>query len=327
MKTEAIRKTRVAVYCRVSTDMEEQEGSFTLQKEYYQRLIEENPQMVLAGIYGDQGKSGRSIAGRSAFQRMLRDCEDGKIDLILTKSISRFTRNMADCVSTVRRLKELHVEIRFEKEHFSTEDQLSELFLCILAILAEEESNSLSLSQKWSRREQNREGHPVVAPSYGYRDTNRDHIWRINDSEAKRVRLAFWMACCGRDYQEIRETLQVMEEQEGTGKVWNQTPLRYMLSNINYTGDFLTNKYCWIETADGRRYVVNDGYEDQFYIENHHEPLVSHAAYNAVQELLRRHLLFRSKSNLTWEDRRLLAAAQEAAECDPLLKGAELPWG
>ena len=137
------KKIRTCAYCRVSTASDTQDGSFEVQCEYYERLISSDPEMEFVGVYGDHGKSGRKMYNRTELNRMIKDCEDGKIDLILTKSISRFARNMADCVETVRHLKELGVRVLFEKENLDTDTMTGELILGILATIAQEESISL----------------------------------------------------------------------------------------------------------------------------------------------------------------------------------------
>ncbi|MBO5199354.1 MAG: recombinase family protein [Lachnospiraceae bacterium] len=296
----------MAVYCRVSTASDLQDGSFEVQKEYYKKKIQSDPTLILADVYGDQGKSGRSIKARTEFQRMMQDCEEGRIDLILTKSISRFSRNLAECVESIRRLQELQIPILFEKEAINTADERNELFLCILATVAQSESDNLASHINWSRKERALAGRPYGNVSYGYRAGKPDHVWHVEESEAERVRLAFEMADKGCCYMEIREALQKLEDEECTGKVWSQYNLGYLLRNIYYTGDYVTNKTCDIETAAGRTRVVNEGQKEQYYIEEHHEPFVSMETFERVQMLIERHLLFSNKYNHSEADRRLL---------------------
>ncbi|MGN0405984.1 MAG: recombinase family protein [Bariatricus sp.] len=309
---ETEMKKRAAVYCRVSTAEELQEDSFEIQKFYYMNQIQKSPDLVLADVYGDKGKSGRSMQGRTEFQRMIRDCENGKIDLILTKSISRFARNMGDCISTIRRLQEMGIPVIFEKEAINTEDDRNELFLCILATIAQEESNSISRHLNWSRRERCLKGRPYGEVSYGYRAGKPDHIWRIEESEAKRVRTAFEMASKGYCYMDIRAVLQKMEDEEKTGKKWGQCVLSYMLTNLYYTGDYLSNKTCEIETGHGKVRVKNKGQKEQIYIEGHHEPLVSRARFERVQKLMQMRLLNSKKTRFTEEERRFLEDCKES---------------
>ena len=142
-----------AAYCRVSTTKDTQDGSYETQCNYYRQLIETDSTMRLVGIYGDDGHSGRSMKSRPELQRLIRDCELGKVKLILTKSISRFARNMLECVETIRKLNALGVTVRFEKENFDSNSTGGELMLGILATIAQEESNSISKNMSWSRRE------------------------------------------------------------------------------------------------------------------------------------------------------------------------------
>lgn len=234
---EAIKfaKKRAAAYCRVSTDMECQEMSFETQKQYYTEMLLDNPDEELVGIYADEG-SGRSIQGRPGFQQMIKDCEDGKIDVIYTKSISRFSRNMLDCVTTVRKLKSLGVPVIFEKEGLSTLDGKSELFFHILAIIAEEESKSIGQNIKAGIDSRHERGIPTGRVTYGYRRVNREGEWRIEENEARRVRYAFEQAANGVCYEDIRAGLDRMEKEEGTGVSWskNRNRLTALLRHVAY---------------------------------------------------------------------------------------------
>lgn len=295
-------KLRVAAYCRVSTLNDMQDGSFETQMEYYRNKITSDPDMILVDVYGDHGKSGRQMKKRPELMRLFKDCKEGKVDLILTKSVSRFARNMKECVESIRMLREQGVIVRFEKEGFETSNLQCELILSIMATIAEQESVSLSQNVKWSREHRNLQGKPIEHQSYGYDKLMPDHTWVINERESYRVRLAFWMACNGYKYKDIMIELNKIEEEEGTGKVWYNTPVCYMLTNYNYTGDLFTNKGCTIMTPEGRKTVKNKGIVDQFFIEEHHEPLVSHAVFDIVQELVMRHLLYASKTIYSEED-------------------------
>lgn len=280
-------KLRAAAYCRVSTSQELQEESFDLQMETYRKKIESNPDLKLVDVYGDLGRSGTQIKGREGFSRMMQDCRSGKIDLIYVKSISRFGRNMADVLSFLRELKELHVRVIFEKEGLDTADQQTELVLGIMAAIAEEESHSLSGNLNWARRVRLKKGKPYGIVSYGYRE-KKDHTWEIYEPEAERVRTAFRMALSHHNYTEIRMALQAMEDRDGTGKKWIQSVLQYMLINPYYTGDYISNKT--VETVTGDKGKVrrdNSGEKGQFIIEGHHEPLVSKEDFAKVQELVK----------------------------------------
>ena len=164
---------RIAVYCRVSTLYEVQDSSFETQRDAYIQMIGSRDDLVLAGVYGDHGKSGTSIKRRSEFQRMLRDCEDGKIDIVMTKSISRFARNLRDCLTTIDHLKQLGIPVLFEKEGINTMDNKSELLLNVLAIIAEEESISIGQNMRWAYERRNAAGDPFHKAPYGYRRDKR----------------------------------------------------------------------------------------------------------------------------------------------------------
>lgn len=301
-----MKQKRVAVYCRVSTMDEMQNGSFEMQRDAFLRRIDSDSGLVLADVYGDRGRSGRSVQARPEFRRMLLDCEGGRIDLIMTKSVSRFARNLADCVATIRRLGQLGVGVIFEREGLDTSERTSEFLLSVLAILAQEESDSLSRSMRWTRRRYNETGAPYGTVPYGYRAQGPGHAWRIEEPEAQRVRIAFSMASSGCRYREIRCALQEMESAAGTDKVWTQSVLLYLLTNPYYTGDYITNKTFAADAGGGRRRVRNRGQCERYYIEDHHPALVDRAAFVRVQQLVECHLLFSHKTRYTCAERSLL---------------------
>lgn len=192
-----INVKRAAAYCRVSTDLEIQEGSFELQKRYYKELLSARRDVELVRIYGDEG-SGRSIRHRPEFSQMLSDCEAGQIDVIYTKSFSRFSRSLIDFVTVIRRLRELGIPVIFEKEGINSMDSQNELLMHILAIVAQEESKSIAENVKWSIEKRHSEGKPTGKVPYGYRRIDGNGHWSIEDGEADRVRLAFSRAKAAR---------------------------------------------------------------------------------------------------------------------------------
>lgn len=278
---------RVAAYCRVSTLLEEQDGSYETQMEYYQGKIEADPTMELVGVYGDRGKSGLKMVGRKGLQQLLDDCEAGKVDLILTKSVSRFTRNMADFVELVRKLKGMNVTIYFERENLRTDDMRCELILNIFAALAQEESNSISQNVRKSHADHAAEGKPLGRVSYGYVSKGPKR-WKIDPAQAKRVKMAFDMAAQGKDYQMILEALNALEMKEQTGIVWPQRRLRHLLRNIAYTGDYYS--HATVCMTPGHQ-VANRGFRDRYYIENHHRALVNRKKFDRVQLLMDKGIL------------------------------------
>ncbi len=299
-------KKRTAIYCRVSILSDMQDGSFEVQREYYLHYVAMHPEMELVDVYGDHGKSGRTVRGRPEFCRMIRDCESGKIDLILTKSISRFARNMSECIAVIRKLQGLGVAVFFEREGLNTENPANELLLGIFSAIVQEESNSIRQNLRWNRKRCYETGRPWEKPSYGYRACGKDHQWQIEPEESRRVRLAFYMAGMCHNYAEIRCALNEMEREEQTGKTWNHNPVVYLLSNLTYTGDYLTNKECTFAEQDRIKRGKNRGQVGQFYIKGHHEAIVAASLYENVQELLKRHLLFSQRSRFSAEEENLM---------------------
>ena len=255
-----------AAYCRVSTLSDAQDGSFETQCAYYANLITKNPTMRLVGIYGDHGKSGRSMTIRPELQRLIHDCEQGKVKLILTKSISRFARNMLECVETIRHLSALGVKIHF-------------VMLSILATIAQEESNSISKNLIWSRKKRTERGEPWEKARYGYISIGKNHRWQVIPQEAEIVRQAFFMAGMCFRYPQILQEMNRMESKNGT-------------RSLVYVGDYMSNKYCKIVNRDGTSKIVrNKGQVDQILIQGHHEAIIHRDLFDVVQELIKYGLL------------------------------------
>ena len=307
-----VKRKRVAAYCRVSTDLEMQEGSFEWQKRHYEDMLSNNPDMELVHVYGDEGCSGRYTDSRPEFQQMLQDCEDGKIDVIYTKSISRLSRNLADCVTVIRQLQKIGIPVIFEKENINSMDRQSELLFHIMTIIAQEESNSISQNMKWGIEKCHAMGKPTGKVTYGYRRTDREGHWRIEESEAQRVRYAFEQAAKGANYRSIRNGLDEMERQEETGVSWskNRNRVPKLLRNVTYTGDYITDQYYTALGESGHRYSRrNHGEHDQYYLESHHEGIINKELFDRVQTMIRLDLLNTRGYRLTEERRRVL--------CDP----------
>lgn len=298
------RNKRVAAYCRVSTLMEIQDRSFETQQEYYTKLIRSTPGFQLVEVYGDHGVSGRSMVKRPAFRRMLQDCEAGKIDMILTKSISRFARNLPDCIRVIRRLQELKIPVLFEKEAINTLDVKSELLLNVLAMVAEEESVSISKNIRWSHERRNAAGYPFHKPPYGYRRDEKTNSWHIHEEEARRVRYAYARANEGSCYHDILAGLNSMETDGGTEQRWTHQRMLHMLTHEAYIGDVLTNKTFMLDINTQLR---NNGERDQYYIEGHHEPIVSRAVFKRVKELIKRGLLRTGRMSFSQEEKEFLS--------------------
>ena len=312
------KKLRTAAYCRVSTPSDTQDGSFETQCEYFENLIKNDPGMEFVGVYGDHGKSGRAMKGRKEMNRLIKDCEAGMVDLVLTKSISRFARNLQECVQTIRHLTELGVVVRFEKEKLDSNKMGGELVLGILATVAQEESNSISQNISWSRRKHVEKGQPWEAARYGFESVGKEHRWEVVEHEAEVVRQAFYMAGMCYTYGEIAEELTRMEAENGSGRIWNKTPVVNLLRSETYIGNYLSNKECNIVDENGVvRRVKNTGQVEQILIEDHHPALVSEDLYNVVQELLDHKTLGGHRTSFSPEeheimDRSMKLAAREA---------------
>ncbi len=294
-------RKRVAAYCRVSTLQEEQAESYETQCAYYRRLIGADPNLVLVDVYGDHGASGLSTTKRPEFQRMMKDCMDGKVDMIMTKSVSRFARNLADCVNCVRQLKEKGIPVLFEKEGFNSMDGGSEFILSVLATMAQEEVNNLSQNIRWSLEHRNASGNPTRVARYGYRkrlNEKGEKVWQIHEPEAKRVRLAFRMAAQGQSYQMILNALNNMEAKQGSGERWTQARLCGMLKSEAYIGDIITNKSFKPDFLS-KRVVRNTGQRTQYYIEGHHEPIIDRETFEGVGKLISQNALRTKKTGKT----------------------------
>ncbi len=281
---------RTAAYCRVSTLSEDQELSFETQRNYYEQLISRDPAMIPAGIYADQGFSGLHADKRKEFLRLIADCEAGKIDLVLVKSISRFSRSTVDCMETLARLKRHGVTVLFEKEGLSSADPRTGMILSVFASMAQSESCSHSENIRWARRRRDELGDPIRRAPYGYRNVRsgkgRQHAWIPWEPEAARVRRIFRLAWQGYSTREIREAANRTEAAEGTGIAWTADRIRTLLKNEAYRGDILTNKTVTLDYLHPRL-VKNPGQAEQYYIEAHHEPLVDPGMFDAVQAYFR----------------------------------------
>lgn len=278
-------KKRVCAYCRVSTDSREQQHSFTAQLEYYTTLIENQENWQFAGIYADEARSGTKLQKRDDFLRMMKDCEDGKIDMIITKSLTRFARNTVDSIQAIRRLKELGVAVYFEKEHIDSLSEKSELMLTILSSLAQGESESISTNSKWAVIKRFQDGTFILGtPAYGYtKDENGELI--IQEEEAAVVRRIF------REYLNGKGTYAIARDlsEEGiptirSAEKWHDGVIKEMLVNPIYTGNLLHQKTMTTEVLPFKR-QRNKGQLPQYLVEGNHEPIISHEQAEAVGEI------------------------------------------
>ena len=276
------QKLKVAAYCRVSTLDEAQEGSIYSQRRHYEEMIRANDEWELADIYFEHGLSATKAESRPELQRMLADCRSGKINLILTKSISRFSRNTTDCIEMVRDLTALGVTIRFEKEKINTGTMESEFMLSLLSCMAENESHSISANGKWAVRKRYEDGtyKQAIAP-YGYQREGTDLL--IIPDEAAVVREIFDMILSGYGIAAVAEELNRRGIPGPTGMPWNHTTVRDITRNPAYVGDQLYQKRYVDETFRLKR---NKGELDQLIDEDHHEPIISRETFKAAEEVI-----------------------------------------
>ena len=286
-KVENTQKTRVAAYCRVSTLMEEQELSYESQCAYYKQLIEADKKMELVGIYGDQGFSGLHASKRPEFLRLIQDCKDGKVDLIMVKSISRFSRNTIETQEYLSLLKEHGVRVYFEKEKIYSDNPQCDLILKLLSAAAQEESNSISQAARWANEKNCESGYPTRTCCYGYvkakRKAGEKHTWIVDEEKAKRIRMMFELADKGNSYTQIASKLNEYEIANGGKPEWTPVNVKGRLHNEAYKGDLLTGKSFKPDVLSTKR-IKNNGQSAQFYIEDHHEPIVSRTIFDRVQQ-------------------------------------------
>ena len=291
---EALRRQRVAAYCRVSTDSEEQESSYEAQVRHYTEYIQGNPAWELAGIYADEGISGTDTKKRDEFNRMMDACMAGEIDLVITKSISRFARNTVDCLRSIRQLKTQQVAVYFEKENINTLDAKGEVLITIMASLAQQESQSISQNVKMGIHYQYQQGKVRLNHScfLGYtKDTAGNLV--IVPEEAETVRRIFHEFLAGKSTRKIALDLTRDGIPTATGRSkWHDSTIRSMLRNEKYMGDALLQKGFTIDYLTKKK-VRNLGELPQYYVENNHEPIISREAFQQAQgELLRREHLY-----------------------------------
>ena len=291
-------KLKVAAYCRVSTDSEEQASSYEVQVAHYTQFIQKNPEWELAGIYADDGITGTNTKKREEFNRMIRDCMDGNIDMIITKSISRFARNTLDCLKYIRELKEKNIPVFFEKENINTMDSKGEVLLTIMASLAQQESQSLSQNIKLGLQYRFQNGEVRVNHSrfLGYTKDEEGNLI-IEPAEAEVVKRIY------REYLEGASLLQIGRGLEadgiltGAGKTkWRPETLKKILQNEKYIGDALLQKTYTVDFLNKKR-VQNKGIVPQYYVENSHEPIIPRDLYMQVQEEMIRRANLHSGAN------------------------------
>ena len=295
------RILRVAAYCRVSTDDLEQVISIELQKKNYRELIKANPKWRYVGTYVDNGISGTNTDHRRAFQLMMKDAMAGKIDMIITKSVSRFARNMLDCIGWVRRLQECDppIAVQFEQENLNTLSSTSNIILFVLAMVAEEESHMKSEAMLLSLEWRFVRGRFITPKLLGYDRVEiedgqggKKKILAINEEQAQTVRLMYYMLLSGNTTTQIAETLTELNRETGgrlkDGRMnthWTANGVRATMRNERYCGDVLARK-TWTPNFRDHKKIKNRGKKNKYYQNDHHEAIVTRAQWNAAQRIL-----------------------------------------
>lgn len=291
---------RVAAYCRVSTEQEEQQNSYQVQISYYTDLINKKKEWTLAGIFADEGISGTQTKKRTEFNRMIRMCRNKKIDLVITKSISRFARNTVDCLEYVRQLKDLGIGVIFEKENINTLTMTSEFMIALYGSFAQAESESISKNVSWGKEKAYREG--KVAFQYskllGYRK-GEDGKPEIVPEEAETVKMIYGMFLDGYSMKSIKDILENRDLLTPTGKkTWSESLVRSILQNEKYVGNALLQKTYTVDCIS-HKVVKNHGERPMYLVSDHHAAIIDRDTYNRVQQELARRSSKRKISDKT----------------------------
>ncbi len=286
LPNNSLNKRRVAAYARVSTEQEEQANSYEAQVDYYKNMITKRPEWTLVDIYTDKGISGTNLKHRDGFNKMIADARAGLIDLIVTKSVSRFARNTLDTISLTRELKSKGVEIFFEEQNVYTFDSNGELMLTILASMAQEESRNISENVKWGKKKKAVDGYSQVGYSnfLGY-DKHEDAKigLKINEEEAKIVRFIYREFLKGKSVVTICRMLEAQGiKTPGHKDKWRPTTVTSILKNEKYKGDCEMQK-TYVKNFLDHVAVKNRGELEKIYVEDHHEPIVSKDHWQMVQ--------------------------------------------
>ena len=277
---------RVCAYARVSTDSEEQLTSYSSQIKHYSEYIKSNPEWEFAGVYADEGISGTQIKKRTQFKRMIDDALNGKIDMIIAKSISRFARNTLDTLKIVRELREHNVDVYFEKENIHTLELDSEMFLTLYSAFAQAESESTSMNVKMGLNAKMKRGEPVGNQNcYGYIWNEETKELEINEEQASIVRFIFDLYIKGVGGRTIAHRLNDKGIPTYFNKKWSQGSISRIIKNEKYVGDLLGQKYYVVDPLSHKR-CLNYGEKEQYYVKDHHIGIIDRDTWNKAQEIL-----------------------------------------
>ncbi len=289
------RRLKVAAYCRVSTDQEEQESSYEAQIGYYTEKINSNSEWQMAGIFADEGITGTQTKKRPEFLKMIRLCRQGKIDMILTKSLSRFARNTVDSLKYIRDLKALGIAVIFEKENINTLETDTEMMLTIMSCFAQAESESISKNVSWGIRQSFKNGNVPMqyARLLGYRKGDDDKP-EIVPEEAEIVKEIYRLYLEGMSLNMIVDRLNEKGlKTKGSNAPYRKEVIQRILTNEKYTGDALLQK-TYVTDCITKKTRKNNGELPMYLVKNHHEPIISRSDFNRVQEEMARRSAKRS---------------------------------
>lgn len=282
-QTQERKKLRVAAYCRVSTDSDDQKESLDAQKAHYESWIKIHDNWEFAGLFYDFGVTGTKTEHRDGLQNLLLECRAGKIDYILTKSISRFSRNTTDCIFLVRELLDMNIPIYFEKENIDTGSMESEFVLSILSSMAQDESRSISENNKWSVRQRFENGtYQFSCVPYGYMRDDEGFMV-INPEEAEIVRFIYQSVLNGLGSEKIAKILEERQIPTRKGGKWTNSTVRDILTNEKYYGAAVFQKTYTNESFHRKK---NYGEVDRYFVEEHHEPIISKEIFERVKEII-----------------------------------------
>ncbi len=287
--TQSYRQLRVAAYCRVSTKQDEQLNSYEVQRTHYEERIRTEPKWSLVGIFADKGITGTSMKKRDEFNKMLRLCYKGKIDMIIVKSISRFARNTLDVIKITRKLREINVDVYFEEQGIHSIDPASEFYITIYGSIAQSESENISANVKWGKAQSAKQGNvPFQCKHFLGYTKNADGEIEIVPEEAEIVREIYERYLSGESLHGIKCYLEAKEIPTPAGcSVWRQETIRSILSNEKYKGDAIINK-TYVSDCISKRIKANNGERNKYYIENNHPAIIDAGTFARVQEEIAR---------------------------------------
>lgn len=280
------QKIRVAAYCRVSSDSADQLNSFMAQMRYYENFLADSKTETLVSVYADEGITGTRMDKREDFRRMLKDCRRGKIDRIISKSISRFARNTKECLTVLRELKSLGITVPFEKENTDTANMSDEMMITVMGGLAQEESTSISQNMRWSVQKRMQNGtYKIARPPYGFDIENG--VLSVNKAQARIVRQIFDRYISGCGLQNIADFSNENKIPSSQIKgLWTADNVRYILKNERYIGDAVFQKNYVTETLPHTK-KRNKGKKQKYYISNANPPIIDKKVFEIVQKILK----------------------------------------